>query len=639
MTQKMKDKIKKPKAYDEQSIERYAGLQGIRKTPGTYIGPSDSSGLWTIFRELGDNHVDQTLAGRNTDSYLIDEGNGVYWAFDTGPGIPVGKKEFENEHGQKEKLSVLYVATGLTHAGSHFSGNEISRGVHGLGQKTTNAMSKSFTVWTHREGKWYCIEYKDAKLHKDTYECKAPKLPFGLKVKKGTVIRFEPDLKLFMKNSQMPLEELKQWCRLTSLLVPQITVHFVNAKGKEKVFHSKGPEHWLKSKCEELQLTQTGKTFAFKSSTSDVIVAFTDMEGSNNVAAYTNGLNNKEGGEQLKALQDALVKSLRLLSKKKKTGSGKSKKEGFGWNPQDVLDGLVGLVNFKISAPKFSDQPKTRLIDERVYAIAYAELLDAWNAFWKKNKGMAKELIARAETIREKTADFLKDKKLIKKVKDANKKLSTKLAGIVGSTPAEDRELYLVEGDSAGGGAKRARNKKTQAVFPMRGKPLNVLNAKKEQINNNEEIATILAAIGVSDKEGQEDKINYGKIILMADSDVDGKHINTLLLGLIYKFKPSLFSQGRVFAVRGPLFKGKYKSQVYFGSTKEEIWKACSSKNADITYLKGWGELNESDLWVALDPTRRTLDRIVVNDRKRAKEIEFLLGPKPEYRKKLLRVA
>ena len=785
--------------YDEDSIQRFAGLKGIRKKPTPYIGPTDSDGLWTIFREPADNAVDQALAGRNKLVHLIfDSEPNRYWIVDAGEGIPVGKKEFEDERGKKEKLSTFYVVTGLTHGGSNFDSDTISRGTHGIGIKATNAMSKRFTVWTCWKGDWWCIEYRDAALHKEPYKSKPPKLPHGLKAKRGTVVMFEPDLSLFHKGTKMQLSSAKEWSKLTSYLVKGMTVKLTNSSGETREYVSEGPATFVHDKIAELKATQTGKTFLYSSKELDVALAFADVEGSH-VAAYTNGLRNVEGGEHVTACIDSLVKSLKpYLGKKDK------------FTPSDVKDGLLGLVNYKIAAPKFSSQTKEKLIDERVYPLAQPQLLEAWSAFWAKNKSMAKAIIARASLLRSKTDDFLKDKKLIKKVGQANKKLQSKLAPVVGNIPADKRELFIVEGDSAGGSAIRARNKSFQAIYPLKGKPLNAMEASKDKIQNNAEIVGLLAAIGVGaeSKSAKGFVPSYGKIILLADADVDGplvgrtkvmlcdgttptikqlasrwernptpfwvwstntegqlvpalaqmpmkvatktklveiefscgtvvrsslnhkwpvnsssvepshfrfdvpylrsdeltvgdsirsiyfgksesrlnrvletynhtvvrvevidvkptdvycmavpefgnflladsdgngiatgnSHVNTLLLGNLHKFCPSLIDNGHVYTVRSPLYKGRHKNVVYFGMTREEVWKQASAQ-CDTTYLKGWGELSPEDMNVALDPEVRTLFRIIATTSSKTTEFRALLGKSPDYRKQLLGVA
>ena len=638
------------KKYDESSIKRFAGLLGIRKKPTPYLGPPDSDGLWTCWREPADNTVDQALADRNKHTHLIyDTKPGRFWTVDQGVGIPVGKIQIEDERGRKEKLSALYVVTGLTHAGANFDSDTISRGTHGVGQKATNAMAKVFTVWTFREGNWWCIEFRDAKLHKEPYKTKAPSLPHGIKVKKGTVTLFEPDMSLFHKGSSMPEKRVRDWCQLTSYLVKGLEVKLTNSKGKTKTFLTKGPQEYLLNKIEEHGLTQSGKSFVFSSKEADIAIGFTDAEG-DHLQAYTNGLHNKDGGKHVDALHRALFDSLNAfketsskkttrVKKPAKKTRGKKERQTAPFTVKDLCDGLLGLVNYKIAAPQFNNQPKDKLTDDRVYDVAYPQFMEALAEFWKKHPGMARDVITRATLLRDKTASFLKDKKMVKNVASARKGLTTKLAGVQGRTPIEERELLLVEGDSAGGGAKQKRDKSFQAVYPLRGKPLNVMDAKQDKINSNNEVAGLLAALGV-DMTGKRpaSDIEYGRVVLMTDADVDGSHIDTLLIAILYRFTPDIIKQGRVYSVRSPLFKANHKGKVYFGMTKEELSKKVGGAKVDMTYLKGWGEINPSELGVAMRPDERTLIQITWEAAKDAANFAALMGKSPAYRKKLFGV-
>lgn len=638
-------------------IQRFAGLLGIRKKPTPYIGTPDSDGLWTCWREPADNCVDGALRGDNKLVHLIEDSKpGIYWVLDAGAGIPVDSDTFQNEHGKSEKLSKLYVVTGLTHGGSNFDSDTISRGTHGIGIKATNAMSKRFTVWTFRKGQWWCIEYVDAKLHKSPYKSKAPKMPHGIKPKSGTVVMLEPDMSLFQKGSKMGTKRALEWCRLTSYLVKGLEVKFTKADGKTKVFKSAGPLEFLTDEIDRAKASMTGKPIVFSTKEADVAIGFTDAEGADLVQAYTNGLYNKDGGEHTRALHKALYDTLVAFSGVKDKAKAKAEKakarakaagrkakkpkksDGPSFTQKDLVDGLMGLVNYKIAAPMFNNQPKDKLVDNRVYDVAYPQFCEQFAAFWEKHKSMAKDLIARATELRSKTDSFLKDKKLVKNVNAAKKAISAKLAPIKGNAPWNERELFLVEGDSAGGSAKQARDPTFQAVYPLKGKPLNVMETAQDKINANLEIAGLLAAIGVNTegKGGKKDPL-YGKIILLADADVDGSHINTLLLGVKYKFVRPLIEQGYVYTVRSPLYKGNKGTDVFFGMTKEEVWEQAGSK-IDITYLKGWGEVSPEDLGIALDPAKRTLIKILPSDKKGNAEFEQLLGKKPAFRKQLLGV-
>jgi len=618
------------KKYDVDDIERFSGLKGIRKRSGPYIGPNDSDGLWTCVREPLDNCVDLSLKGMNDLAHLImDPEPGTYWIVDSGPGFPIGMKTFENEHGKKEKLNTFYVATGLTHAGSNFKGKEVSRGTHGVGIKALNAMSKLLQVWTYRDNQWWTIVFRDAALAEDVKKCKAPKLPHGMKIKKGTVVKAIPDLSLFTKDSKIDGNSIKSWCELTAYLVPNIHVKFTNRKGKTfELRHKRGPIEFIEKRVSELKCEAQKKVFVHNSALLDVVVAFTDADG-DQISAYTNGLHNKDGGEHVKAVVDAMMKSLRPYCGKNEFSSS------------DLRDGLVGLVNCKIAAPKFSNQPKDKLVDERTYPEAYPEMLKAWTKFWSDHKSLAKAIVQRAADLNKTVSKFKADKKMIKKVSTAAKSVATKLAGVTSKgTPVSEREIFVVEGDSASGTAKKARDKRFQAVYPLRGKPLNVMETAQSKVNSNAEVVNFLAAIGVKldPKKDEKSPANYGKIILLTDPDVDGRHIDCLGGAIVWKYAPHLVNKGMLYAVIPPLYKCRHGGKLHFGMTKDEVYEKTGTKKCDVQYIKGWGELNADEMYIALDPAHRKLTQVVAPSRKQADEFQQLLGKKATYRKELLGV-
>lgn len=614
------------KKYGIADIKRKAGLLGIRAKATMYIGPTDSSGLWTIWREPADNAADLALKGLNKKVHLVADPNKIgYWVLDDGPGMPVGMKTFENEHGKEEKLNTLYVMTGLTHAGSNFDSDQASRGTHGIGIKATNAMSGLARFVTCYKNVWWEIQYKDAKLFKEPFKTKAPKLPHGIKMTKGTAIYFEPDKKLFDAGSKMELQDILDWCDISSYLVPNFEIKYTNSKGKTRNFKTKGVGEYITKLIEAHQTTQNGKTFIYQDKFCDVVIAFTNAEN-DTLNAFTNGLKNAEGGVHADTVYDALAKSLKPY---------KGKLE---FQPKDLRDGILGLVNAKIAAPRFNNQKKDGLLDPRAKEVMAGPVLKAFEAFWNANKGMAKELCKRASELRKATADFLADKKLMKEVKNAKAAMHDKFADVEDKkTPREQCELYIVEGDSAGGTAKKARDKRFQATFAIRGKPLNVMEASKDKINKNREVAGILAGIGADDPNG----VRFGKIVFLADPDVDGHHINTLLITLFYKFVPHLFKEGKVFLLKAPEYYADHEGKTHYGVTKEDLYASAGTKKLDVRHVKGWGEMDADKMKpVAFTKGTRKLMRIMSpRDAKDRTRFENLMGKNPIHRKKLMGIA
>lgn len=631
--------------YDESHITGFTrDLEKIQAKPTLYIGPTDSDGVFTILRECMDNAVDEARAGRNDFIYVHAESpTGPFWVVDRGVGIPV------KTHAKMKISTLTHVLTNLQSSGKMQVGGayKSSVGTHGVGIKATNALSSEFEVWTHREdaGGWHYTKF--AKGHEKQAVKrikKAPKVPKAsgksIKIESGTVIKFTPDAKVF-KGNKLPMKQVAMWARMTSYMNAGLKIKLSTGSDTKDFYSKSGIKEYLDARIEELKATPMNKKHIFHNSeTLEMALTFADVEGCQ-IEFFTNTVRNKEEGVHADDLYRALFNSLKPYMKEvKKPSKGKGKKgatEKWPCTAVDVRDGMIGLLNYKIDAPQFDSQTKEKLVDDRVKEACYNECMEELSKFWKANQSFAKDVVKRATELRSKTADFLKDKKLIKEVNKAKGSLSTKLAGIVGNTPVEKRELIIVEGDSAGGGIKLARNRSFQAVYPIRGKPLNPIDTKQEKINANKEIVGLLAALGMDMNAKDPIKtVKYGKVIQVTDADVDGSHINTILTAILWKYAPHLIKNGNVFALRSPLYKAKKGGSVYFGHSKEEIFNKAGTNKIDITYLKGWGEVNAEDLDVVVAPGVRELYRITEPDAKQAAEFHALMGAKPLYRKKLL---
>lgn len=611
--------------YDESSITYYSSdLEKIRAKPHMYIGPTDGDGVFTLAREALDNSVDEARAGRNDLVALYHQKND-FWVVDQGVGIPVKR------HPQAKISTLTHVLTALQSSGK-IKGDayESAIGTHGVGIKCTNALSSMFEVWTYRkeDGGWHYTRFERGAEKVKVRADKAPKLPDGTKPKSGTVIHWTPDEKVF--SAGLNADRIPVWAELTAYMNPGLKVVYHNAKGKTTEWFSKnGIKDYIAKKLGKLKAEQVGKKFVdHKSKHLELAFMFTDAEG-DNMEYFTNTVRNVDRGFHAQSFQKALFDSLKPYKGKMEFTAG------------DLQEGLVGVLNLKIDGPKFSSQTKEKMVDERGQKPCYEECLKLLEQFWKENKTFAKEVATRAAELRKKTADFLKDKKLSRSVKQAKNTLAHKLAGIQGNTPISERELYLVEGDSAGGSVKLVRDKKRQAVFPLKGKPLNVMEVAKDKVNNNPEIATILAAIGIDPNSSKGNQIGYGKIIIMADADRDGLHIATLLMGFFYKFMPQLYKDGVIHVLDAPEYVGELKGgKLVFGSSKDEVWKKAGKK-IHVQHLKGWGEAPPEWLRIiALDPATRKLIQITPPETKKGREnFEAMLGKNPLYRKQMLGIA
>ena len=589
----------------EDSVDYFENdLEKIRAKPNMYSGEMDTEfGAFTPSRECLDNHVDEFLAGRNKFVGYIKGSDGYTYSYDKGEGIPVGVHK-------KAKISTLEVVLTSIQGGAKmradgqaYEGGAI--GTHGVGLKVLSALSSEFSCFTFRpeNGGWHALHFKDGKKLDDVKKCEAPKLPSGEKLRLGTLFKFKLDPKFYPK--PVKLTHVVNWAQFTSLLNPGLSIVLTDPKGNEKKFLSTGGvAAYLDKGLEDNKASILGKPIVYHSKNVDLAIAFTDLEGER-VSYHTNTVRNEEGGVHQDAFIKALYRSLQAHIKPKEKFTSK-----------DLLDGCFGILNCRIAAPKFHSQVKTKLVDDRVYDPLYAELKAEFDAVFDKNKKMARELCARASSLRDKNDAFLKDKRLIKALSSSSRrsKLPIKLKGSSSSCPVSKRELFVTEGDSATGSAMKARNSSFQEILPLRGKVLNVMRAKSsDKIFASEEVMNILQSIGF-DPSAQDPMANLrvGKIVILADSDTDGLHISTLVLGALYKFVPGVFNMGMVYVGKGVEYLIQTKNKNYYGNSLEEI-RSLAPKNLHgyILHLKGLGEMDPGPLaHTAFDPATRNLIKI-----------------------------
>ena len=617
------------KNYDEGQVKSLQGLKGIRAKISMYMGDLDTV-PWTAVREAADNCADEFIAGRN-DLCYIHIGKQGNWVADNGQGIPTGNIDVEDPVTHtKHKISAFKAIVSLVHTGGKFDDEayKVARGSHGTGIKGTNAASSKFQAWTFYKGQWYTLAYaKGVETQALTKVKTGPKLPNGKTPTKGTVIYTEID-KTLVPSTKIDLKLVQDWAKVSAYLMPGFKVILEAGTKSKTYFFKDGPKAFVKDTCDRLECTTLGQVFYATSPLCDIALAFTDYDG-RALSFYTNALNNIDGGTHASSTYSALYACLKPYAKRGKDN----------FTIEDIKEGLIGIVNVKLSAPKFSSQTKEKLSDERAKGPLLELLTSELEKFFKGNKALAGRICERAAQLKDLKNQFTASKKVLKELNNVKKfGMPSKFAGANRAKP-EDRETYVVEGESAAGTAVKARDYHFQEVLPLKGKIMNAGKAKGDSVLESEEVIYILAALGYDPKASDPlSKLRTGKFICLADADADGQHINSLLLTLLWKYIPGLFTRGMVFIADSPEYcaiAGKEKT-LYTGNTLDEV-KAKVPKGTDILHLKGWGEASVDLLKkVAFDPKSRTLIKIGVIDKAGNAEFVKLMGEDTQYRKTLM---
>lgn len=612
--------------YKAESITVLEGLEGVRKRPAMYIGSTGKEGLHHLIYEAVDNSVDEALAGYCTRILVTINADGSVTIDDDGRGIPV-------DIHPTLKIPAVQVALTKLHAGGKFDKKsyQISGGLHGVGISCVNALSKKLIVEIKRDGKVYRQEYSrgnpTTKLDVvDKYSGDSS----------GTKVTFWPDEEIF-STVEFDYKVLETRFREVAFLNAGLKINlFDEKKNKKQEFFAAGGliefVKWLNSSKEVLH-----KPVYFKRE-SDGIVADVAIQYNttykDNIFGFVNTINTIEGGTHVSGFKTALTRVLNDYAKKTNV-----LKNGDSLSGDDVREGLTAIVSIKIPDPQFEGQTKTKLGNSEVKGLIDSIVTSVLSEFFEENPQVAKKIVSKA-------LDAAKARLAAKKAKDlVRRKNAFSLGGLPGkladcsNKKSDDTELYIVEGESAGGSAKQARNKELQAILPLKGKILNVEKANPAKALSSEEIANLVTAIGTGVGEGFDlTKLRYGKIVIMTDADVDGEHIKTLLLTFFFRFMPQLIENGKVYAAMPPLYRIRKKTDHYVYSDEELKKFVDGSANANITRFKGLGEMSLDQLWdTTMNPKTRKIKKIYIEDAVEADRVfSMLMGDDVQARKQFI---
>jgi DNA gyrase subunit B len=614
--------------YGAENIKVLEGLEAVRKRPAMYIGNTGKDGLHHLVYEVVDNSIDEALAGFCDSVLVIINKDGSLTVRDNGRGIPVDK------HPQYKK-SAMEIALTKLHAGGKFekSAYAISGGLHGVGVSCVNALSSHLKAVVKRDGKIYQQEYQ---IGDPKYSVKV--VGKTAKNDTGTEITFTPDKSIF-STVEFDFAVLRKRLQEIAFLNPIKIELRDERQGKKEVFQYHGGlvdfvAHINKSK------TPLHKPIYFKRKDDDneveVVIQYTDGYNEN-IFGFVNIINTTEGGTHISGFKTALTRAINDYITKK--GLLKNAK----LSGDDAREGLTAIVNIKMMEPQFEGQTKTKLGNSEMKGVVDSMAHSALTEFFEENPAIASK-------IAQKVVASAKAREAAKKARDLVRRKSTigGLSGLPGklsdcsSKKTENTELYIVEGDSAAGSSKMARDKEYQAILPLKGKILNVEKSNPTKTLSSEEIINLITAIGTSVKENFDiNKLRYNKVIIMTDADVDGQHIMTLLLTFFYRYMPELIENGNVYVAYSPLYRVRKKKDYYVYSD-EELKKLVSQLggNPDIQRFKGLGEMNPQQLWdTTMDPKKRILKKIGVEDAVLADEtFSMLMGDVVGPRRKFIEV-
>ena len=607
--------------YDAKAIQVLEGLEAVRKRPGMYLGdPHDGSALHHCIWEVVDNAVDEHLAGYNETVEVNLEKDGSVTVIDHGRGIPVGKHP-------EEKVSAAEVIMTKLHAGGKFDNEayKVAGGLHGVGVSAVNAVSESLIMTIHREGKEWRQEYSRG-------ERKAALKSVGKSESTGTVINFKPDMTIFSDVTEFDFEQINTRLRRTAFLNAGLQIMLRDFRGEDAVEiehkYDGGLSEYVEAMNEKKEVAHEEVLHVLGSKQGDkgevhveVAMQWTDAY-SESIHCFTNIIHNTDGGTHLSGLKSSLTRTINSYAQSRKLLKNVNSLSG-----DDVREGLSAVVSIKHPDPSFNAQTKSKLVTSEVSGIVEQIVNDKLGDYFEENPSVARSIVDKA-VLASKARDAARKARDLTRRKGVLEGggLPGQLADCQSKDPAEC-EVYIVEGESAGGSAKTARDRRIQAVLPLRGKILNVERqlGNHAKVFSNEQIQRMIRALGagVGNEEEEDgafdpDKLRYGKIIIMTDADIDGAHIRTLILTFLWRFMREAIEKGHVYIAAPPLFsvsRGKHTEWVHTEKERDaavrRLQKESPTAKIDVQRYKGLGEMNPQQLWeTTMDPEVRTMHRV-----------------------------
>lgn len=614
--------------YGAQSIKVLKGLEAVRKRPGMYIGGTGIEGLHHLVKELVDNAIDEALAGHCDKVNITIHPDNSVTVVDNGRGIPVDM--------HAEGKSAAEVIFTVLHAGGKFEKDayKVSGGLHGVGSSVVNALSTKMHVEIYKNGKEYHLDFENQVSKKGLIE-------IGPTRKKGTKVTFWPDNTIF-ENIEFDYKSMKKRYREFAFLNPQVTIVFTDERNDiEEVFHYEG------GLSEFVKYITEGNKQTIKDVISisgekddvqvDIALTYTDNY-TENIEGFVNNIATPGGGTHLSGFKLGITKAMKDYI----NNVGKAADKKLNLSGDDIREGITTIISVKVPEPQFEGQTKDKLGNPEVQNIVSSIFYDKFYTYLDENPKSAQSII-------DKASQAQKAREAAKKARDLVRRKSVlefsslpgKLADCSNKDPSQS-ELFIVEGDSAGGSAKQGRLRETQAILPLKGKILNVEKARLVKILENDEIKTLITALGTGFGDNFDpDKLRYHKLIIMCDADVDGSHIATLLLTLLFRHFKELILRGHVYIAMPPLYKtkqGKKEEYHYNEAALDEYKKEHEGEKWDLQRYKGLGEMNPEQLWeTTLDPENRFLKKVSIDDGIEADmAFTMLMGDKVEPRKNFI---